>query len=117
MGQTSPPTAVGSNAGFGFITRADWESRYAAQVRKRAGWTHEEAAECARVGAKAYVEQERGWGATVVWWGGPSGAHNTPEDQADEEMSYWIFDGDTVVETNRHESVARYAAAGGPCAP
>lgn len=30
---------------------------------------------------------------------------------------YWIFDGDTVVETNRHESVARYAAAGGPCAP
>ncbi len=31
--------------------------------------------------------------------------------------SYWIFDGDTLVETNRHESVARYAAPGGPCAP
>ena len=94
MEQTYPPTAVGSNAGLGVITRAEWESRYAAQVRKRAGWTHEEAAECARVGAEAYEEQERGCGNAVVWWGGPSGADNTPEDQADEEMSYWTDDGE-----------------------
>jgi hypothetical protein len=92
--QTDLPTNVGSTARLGVITRAEWEARYAAQVRKRAGWTHEEAAECARVGAETYEEQERSFGNEVMWWGGPSGALNTPEDEADEEMSYWDDDGE-----------------------
>lgn len=76
----------------GPITREEWERRYAARIRQRAGWTHEEAAEAARVGAEAYEEQECRFGNAVVWWGGPSGADNTPEDEADEEMSYWSND-------------------------
>ncbi len=66
--------------------RAEWEARYAAQVRKRAGWTHEEAAEAARVGAIEYEQNERGCGNAVAW--------ENPEDAADEEMSYWTNDGD-----------------------
>jgi len=76
----------------GPITREEWVRRYAARIQQRAGWTEEEAAEAARVGAEAYEEQERGCGNAVVWWGGPSGANNTPEDEADEEMSYWSDD-------------------------
>lgn len=94
MSTDNTKAAAESNAGLGVITRAEWENRYAAQVRKRAGWTEQEAAECARVGAEAYEQQEHGRGNSVVWWGGPSGAHNTPEDQADEEMSYWTDDGE-----------------------
>jgi len=94
MEQSNPPLAVGLNAGLGVIPRATWEERYAAQVRKRAGWTPAEADECARVGAIAYEESERAAGNAVVWWGGPSGANNTPEDEADEEMSYWTDDGE-----------------------
>lgn len=78
----------------GIITRAEWEQRYAAQVRKSAGWTLEEAAEAARVGAEEYERNERGCGNAVVWWGGPNGANNTPEAEADEEMSYWDNDGE-----------------------
>lgn len=74
------------------ITREEWERRYADRVRQKAGWTHEEAAEAARIGAITYEEQERGCGNEVVWWGGPSGADNTPEDEADNEMSYWDDD-------------------------
>jgi hypothetical protein len=46
----------------------------------------------AEVGADEYEESERACGTDVVWWGGPSGATNTPEDVADEEMSYWTDD-------------------------
>jgi hypothetical protein len=78
----------------GEITRAEWENRYAAQVRKCAGWTLEAATKCARVGAEVYEENERAAGNAVVWWGGPNGANNTPEAEANEEMSYWIDDGE-----------------------
>ena len=94
MTEEATPGPVGSHAGLGVISRAEWEARYAAQVRKRAGWTHEEATEAARVGAEAYEESERGCGNAVVWWGGPSGANDTPEDAANEEMSYWTDDGE-----------------------
>jgi hypothetical protein len=66
--------------------RAEWESRYAARVRKRAGWTSEECAEAARVGAVAHEESERGCGNAVAW--------EDPEGAADEEMSYWTDDGE-----------------------
>lgn len=48
MEQSSTPTAVGSNAGLGVITRAEWERRYAERGRERAGLTHAEADEFAR---------------------------------------------------------------------
>lgn len=79
---------------LGPITREAWMRRYAAQVMKRAGWTQEEADEVAAIGAQEYEANERAAGNAVVWWGGPSGADNTPEDEADEEMSYWTDDGE-----------------------
>lgn len=66
------------------MTRIEWERRYAARVRKRAGWTHEESVEAARVGAEGWERDERGCGNAVEWI--------NPEDAADEEMSYWDDD-------------------------
>ena len=90
--ETSTPTNVGSTAGLGVISRAEWESRYAAQVRKRAGWTHEEAAECARVGAEVYEQNELDGGATMPVW--RDNVTSSPESEADEEMSCWTDDGE-----------------------
>lgn len=83
-----------SNDGMGAITRDEWVRRYAARVQQVAGWTPDEAMEAARVGAEEYERNERAAQNEVVWWGGPSGATNTPEDEADEEMSYWDDDGE-----------------------
>lgn len=76
----------------GVITRDEWKRRYAARVMEGAGWDEMAAMKAAEVGADEYEESERACGNDVVWWGGPSGATNTPEDVADEEMSYWTDD-------------------------
>ena len=92
MSDSGLPANVGSMEVLGVITRDEWVRRYAAQVRKRAG--AEGAEDAAEVGAEEYERDELAAGNAVVWWGGPSGANNTPEDEADEEMSYWTNDGE-----------------------
>ena len=88
------PLEVRSNVELGVIPREEWQRRYAARIMKRAGWPEHAAIDAAKVGAEWYEEQERSCGNAVVWRGGPSGADNSPEDQADEEMSYWTDDGE-----------------------
>ena len=92
MNTEATPANVGSMEGLGVITRDEWIRRYAERVRQRAG--SDGADDAADAGADAYEESERAAGNAVVWWGGPSGTDNTPEDEADEEMSYWTDDGD-----------------------
>mgnify|MGYP000650359195 CR=1 FL=1 len=79
---------------LGVIPREEWERRYAARIMERAGWPEHAAIGASKVGSEEYEAQERDCGNAVVWWGGPSGTNNTPEDQADEEMSYWENDGE-----------------------
>ena len=79
---------------LGIITRDEWIRRYATRIHEQAGWTMEEAAEAARVGADEYERNARESGEAVVWWGGPDGERNTPETEADEEMSCWTDDGE-----------------------
>lgn len=93
MSEKTLPAAVGSSAELGVISRDEWIKRYADRVHERSGCGPAFAREAARIGAEEYERQERGCGNAVVWWGGPSGANNTPEDEADEEMSYWDDDG------------------------
>jgi len=77
---------------LGVITRKEWTKRYAAQIRRLAG--DEGAEDAAEAGADGYEQDEREAGNPVVWWGGPTNAtHNTPEDEADEEMASWTDDG------------------------
>ena len=66
------------------MTQDEWMQRYAAQIRKRAGWTAEESTEAARVGAEVYAANERAAGNALTW--------ESPEAEADEEMSYWSND-------------------------
>ena len=94
MNDSDTPAKVGSSEGLGVIPREEWERRYAARIMERAGWPEHAAIAASKAGSEAYEEKERGCGNAVVWWGGPSGADNTPEDQADEEMSYWTDDGE-----------------------
>lgn len=86
--------ALGSTGGLGVIPREEWERRYAARIMERAGWPEHAAIAASKADAEAHEESERGCGNAVVWWGGPSGANNTPEDEADAEMSYWTDDGE-----------------------
>lgn len=79
---------------LGVITRDEWIRRYAARIQGRAGWTAEEAAEAARVGAEEHERDATDSGKSVVWWGGPDGSDLSPETLADEEMSCWTDDGD-----------------------
>jgi hypothetical protein len=95
MEQSNPPTAVGSNAELDVIPREEWQRRYAARIMERAGWPEHAAIEAARVGAEEYERNERAAGNAVTWLGGPSGTFATPEEQADEEMSYWADDGES----------------------
>jgi len=81
-----------STVGLGAITREEWVRRYAQRVRERAG--PDGADEAAAIGADEYERNEHAAGNAVVWWGGPSGENNTPEDEADEELSYWTDDGE-----------------------
>lgn len=76
----------------GVITAEEWVHRYADRIHEVSGGSAEFAMEAARVGAAEYERNERAAGNAVMWWGGPSGANNTPEDEADEEMSYWDND-------------------------
>ncbi len=80
--------------GLGVITRAEWERRYAARIMERAGWTAEQAAEAARVGADEYERNERAARNVVAWQDKSEYGANSPEDDADEEMSYWTDDGE-----------------------
>lgn len=77
---------------LGVITREEWKQRYASRVQARTGWTLDQCAFVASTGASVHEKNERACGNAIVWWGGPSGANNTPEDEADEEMSYWTKD-------------------------
>lgn len=76
------------------IGRAEWERRYAARIMERADWPEHAAIEAGRVGAEEYERNEREAGNVVLWIGGPMGMSDTPEQQADEEMSCWDDDGD-----------------------
>ncbi len=68
------------------MNRNEWTARYAARVVNRAGWTHEEAQEAARVGAEVY--ENNAAGNALAW--------EDPEAEADEEMSYWTDDEGTA---------------------
>lgn len=83
-------------AAQGVISRDEWARRYAARVIEQTGGAERWAMEVARIGADEYERNERAAGCAVVWWGGPSGSYNTPEDEADEEMSYWDDDEGTT---------------------
>lgn len=92
--QTTARTGVVSSTELGVISREEWVRRYAARIMEKAAWAEDAATMAAEAGAEEYERDERAAGDAVVWWGGPNGAHNTPEDQADEEMSYWTDDGE-----------------------
>lgn len=95
MDKTSPPTEVGSSVELGVIPREEWQRRYAARIMERAGWPEHAAIEASRVGAEEYERNERAAGNAVVWLGvSAGGPWDTPEDCADEEMSYWEDDGE-----------------------
>lgn len=66
------------------MTRDEWKRRYAARISERSGWSAEDAAECAEIGAECYEQNERGAGNAVEW--------SCSEEEADEEMSYWDDD-------------------------
>lgn len=87
-------TAQSIEKTLGVITREEWVRRYADRIHAVSGVGVGVAEEAAAIGAEEYERQELGCGIAVVWWGGPSGANNTPEDEADEEMSYWTDDGE-----------------------
>ena len=81
--------------GLGVISREEWQRRYAARIMERAGWPEHAAIEAGRVGAEEYERSERAAGNAVVWLGvSAGGPWDTPEDLADEEMSYWEDDGE-----------------------
>ena len=90
----TPPTVVLSTALLSVIPRDEWQRRYAARIMERADWPEHAAIEAARVGAEEHERNERAAGNAVAWLGGPSGTFDTPEEQADEEMSCWDDDGD-----------------------
>lgn len=77
---------------FEEISREEWEKRYAKRIIDEAGWDQESADEAAKVGAQCYEQNERAAGNKVIWIGWPRGTLCTPEEQADEEMSYWEND-------------------------
>lgn len=76
------------------ISREEWERRYADRMHAVSGCGPEFAKEAARVGAEEHERNERAAGNAVAWCGAPVGRLETPEEQADEEMSYWEDDGD-----------------------
>lgn len=77
----------------GVITREEWERRYAARIMERAGWPEHAAIDAGRVGAEEYERGEREAGNVVVWSGIATGFFSSPEECADEEMTYWDDDG------------------------
>lgn len=76
------------------ISRDEWMRRYAARIMEVAGWNEHAAIDAGRVGAEEHERNERAAGNAVAWLGGPVGKFDTPEEQADEEMSNWEDDGD-----------------------
>jgi hypothetical protein len=74
------------------ISREEWTKRYAKRIMDVAGWAQEEADAAAIVGAECYEQNERAAGNKVLWIGYPAGMLLTPEENADEEMSYWEND-------------------------
>jgi hypothetical protein len=91
MSETNQALGTPVDLVLGIIGRAEWERRYAARVQQVAGWTAEEAAECARVGAETYEHNERAAGNVVMF---AATEDSTPESEADDEMSYWTDDGE-----------------------
>lgn len=91
---TTERAGVVSSTELGVISREEWTRRYAARLMTVAAWPEHAAMDAARVGADLYEEDEWQPNKLVVWWGGPSGEHMSPEDSADEEMSNWTDDGE-----------------------
>jgi hypothetical protein len=91
---TTAPSGVVSSNQLGVISRDEWVRRYAARIMEKAAWAEDAAMMAAEAGAKEYERDERAAGNAVGWWGGPGGMLDTPEDSADEEMSYWTDDGE-----------------------
>lgn len=60
------------------MTREEWIERYAKRFVTRGGFTEDQAKECAVVGYEAAAES--------------GDLDESPEDMADEEMSYWTND-------------------------
>lgn len=69
------------------MTREEWIDRYAKRIVACADWTPEEAQRAAEVGAYEHERNERAAGNAIVW-----GDPTSPEDDADDEMSYWEND-------------------------
>lgn len=76
------------------ITREEWQRRYAARIMEKAGWPEHAAIEAGKVGAEEYERNERAAGNAVTWHGADTGMLDSPEECADEEMSYWEDDGE-----------------------
>jgi hypothetical protein len=92
--QTTTPAGVVSSTELGVISREEWTRRYAARIMEIAEFPEQAAISAAEIGADLYEEDEWHPEKPVVWWGGPSGEHMSPEHAADEEMSYWEDDGE-----------------------
>jgi len=92
--QTTAPTGVVSSPELGVISREEWTRRYAVRILEQADWPEHAAMNAARVGAEEYERTERAHGNAVVWHGSATGKWDSPEECADEEMSYWEDDGE-----------------------
>lgn len=62
------------------LSKEEWLNRYAARIVDRAGWDKDSAMACAVAGYEAELEC--------------GDFSETPEDMADEEMSYFTDDGE-----------------------
>lgn len=69
------------------MTRQEWIDRYAKRIQDCAGWTADQAMEAAKVGAYECERNERAAGNAMEW-----GSSTSPEQDADDEMSYWEND-------------------------
>lgn len=73
------------------ITREEWVRRYAARIEERIHCGDKQSLEVAEVGASSEEDMCRISGKPVEWLDEPG---LTPEDAADDELSYWDDDGE-----------------------
>lgn len=80
-------------AATSFITREEWVQRYAQRIADVAKWDMPSALSAAEAGASAFEYDKLQAREPLEWVGGPKAHDETPECQADEEMSCWSNDG------------------------
>lgn len=68
------------------MTKDEWKRRYAARIMEQAEWPEVPAIQASEVAAQEYERMERAAGNAIVW--------ERPEQDADDEMSYWEDDGE-----------------------